>query len=152
MKCKFEWKMLNYKYAFPYNLLLPVCVYVWDEILGHQFNKRFKSSIHSPFYWRISKKTILAQRWNSWTSVNKRLESFALWFSQSLLLADFIENHSVLFSETEFLDIILTKDSSHLLHAIDRSLQTVLFSGLKFFNKEICETRELHFVERKNEG
>jgi hypothetical protein len=44
--------------------------------------------------WRLVQRRRLL-RWNSWTSIQrKRLESFALCYSQSLLLADFKENHT----------------------------------------------------------
>jgi hypothetical protein len=35
-------------------------------------------------------------RWNSWTSIQKRLVSFAPCCSQSLLLSDLKENHTLL--------------------------------------------------------
>jgi hypothetical protein len=65
----------------------------------------------------------------------------------------------------EFLDIILTKDSSLLLHAIYSPFyrwilkETILFSGFTNPFKKIRKTRTLeliyeknHFLEGKNEG
>ncbi len=48
---------------------------------------------------RVAATTLLVQRWNSWTQVcqfDKRLQSFTPCHSQSLLLADFKENHTLL--------------------------------------------------------
>ncbi len=36
------------------------------------------------------------QRWNSWTPIEQKLKSFAPYYSQSLLLADFKENHTLI--------------------------------------------------------
>ncbi len=45
----------------------------------------------------LSEHHLLQQRWNSWTSIlKKRLESFSPCYSQSILLADFKENHTLL--------------------------------------------------------
>jgi hypothetical protein len=65
-------------------------------------------------------------RWNSWTSINKRLESFAPCYSQFLLLADFKENHILLWLKKSLQKIRET-----------RNLESIY---------------EKHFVEWKNSG
>jgi hypothetical protein len=78
-------------------------------------------------------------------------------------ISEHLQAVKIVFTEMEFLDINLTKNSSLLLHAIHSPFywrilkKTILFFGFKN-TKKIRETRKLeyihekHFVEQKNEG
>jgi hypothetical protein len=66
------------------------CLQLWD-IITFSAKPTSLSKIPIPF---LTAQAYL--RWNSWTQFNKRLWSFASNCSQSLLLADFKENHTLL--------------------------------------------------------
>ncbi len=62
------------------------------EKVAHQMTLRQSTSLLCEWWFsHLGKNT---QRWNSCTSINKRLESFAPCYSHSLLLGDFKENNT----------------------------------------------------------
>jgi hypothetical protein len=75
---------------------------------------------------------------------NKRLESFAPCYSQSLLLADFKETHTLLWFEKPYNNKSAKRENSSLF------MNSILWNGkMRIENKKKTLRRRLEFMPRK---